>query len=105
MTVALLTTIFIATLDMWQASHLEKKPIACRSPHEKIKGGEHIVILVVCNRFILFNDVLDNIVDTIYICYAMDKDSGAVSQVEVHDIYLMLPVSRDQLPALAVQQA
>ena len=55
--------------------------------------------------FILFNEVVDNIVDTVYICYAMDKDSGAVSQVEVHDIYLMLPVSRDQPPALAVQQA
>ena len=55
--------------------------------------------------FILFNEVVDNIVDTVYICYAMDKDSGAVSQVEVHDIYLMLPVSRDQSPALAVQQA
>ncbi|KAI5078113.1 hypothetical protein GOP47_0007937 [Adiantum capillus-veneris] len=55
--------------------------------------------------FLLFCQVLDNIIDTVYICYAIDKDSGAVSKLEVHDVYLMLPVSRDQPPALAVQQA
>lgn len=55
--------------------------------------------------FLLFCQVLDNIIDTVYICYAIDKDAGAVSKSEVHDIYLMLPVSRDQSPALAVQQA
>lgn len=54
--------------------------------------------------FLLFCQVLDNIIDTVYICYAIDKDSGAVSKMEVHDVYLMLPVSRDQPPALAVPQ-
>lgn len=54
--------------------------------------------------FLLFCQVLDNIIDTIYICYAIDKDSGAVSKMEVHDVYLMLPVARDQPPALAVPQ-
>eukprot|EP00250_Pteridium_aquilinum_P028113 c36609_g1_i1 orf=299-2083(-) len=52
--------------------------------------------------FLLFCQVLDNIIDTIYICYAIDKDSGGVSKMEVHDVYLMLPVSRDHpqtLPA------
>ncbi|KAH7429429.1 hypothetical protein KP509_09G047300 [Ceratopteris richardii] len=54
--------------------------------------------------FLLFCQVLDNAIDTIYICYAIDKDSGAVSNFEVHDVYLNLPVSRDQPPTLAVQQ-
>lgn len=54
--------------------------------------------------FLLFSQVLDNIIDTIYICYAIDKDSGAVSKMEVHDVYLMLPVSRDQPAALAAPE-
>ncbi|MCO5604429.1 hypothetical protein L7F22_058595 [Adiantum nelumboides] len=54
--------------------------------------------------FLLFCQVLDNIIDTIYVCYAIDKDSGGVSKLEVHDVYLMLPVSRDQPPVLPVSR-
>lgn len=53
---------------------------------------------------LLFNEVLDNVIDTVYICYAIDKDAGSVSKPEVHDVCLMLPLSRDQPPRLAVQQ-
>lgn len=53
---------------------------------------------------ILFTQVLDNVIDTVYICYAIDKDSGSVSKPEVHAVYLMLPLSRDQPPTLAIPQ-
>ena len=35
--------------------------------------------------------VLKNIVDTLYICYARDLDSGAVTKQEVHEAYSQLP--------------
>jgi len=31
------------------------------------------------------------VIDTVYICYSMDKDVGVVSKVEVHDVYMLLP--------------
>lgn len=33
------------------------------------------------------------VIDTVYICYAMDKDVGVVSKVEVHDVYMLLPAA------------
>ncbi|KAH7285156.1 hypothetical protein KP509_33G015700 [Ceratopteris richardii] len=54
--------------------------------------------------FLLFCQVLNNTIDTLYICYAIDKDSGNFPTMEVLDIYTMLPVSRDQSRALVAQQ-
>lgn len=34
---------------------------------------------------------LSTVIDTVYICYAMDKDVGSVSKREVHDVYMLLP--------------
>lgn len=31
------------------------------------------------------------VIDTVYICYAMDKDVGVVSKAEVHHVYMLLP--------------
>ena len=39
--------------------------------------------------------VLDNVIDTIYVCYAIDRDKGDVCKQEVHEVYVMLPVSRN----------
>lgn len=49
--------------------------------------------------------VLSHVVNTVYICYAMDKDVGAVTKPEVHDVYMLLPpASPGDNAMLAVQQ-
>eukprot|EP00249_Psilotum_nudum_P019590 c27330_g1_i1 orf=651-2456(-) len=53
---------------------------------------------------LLFSQVLDNVIDTVYICYAIDRDTGAVSKSEVHNVYHLLPASRDQPSTLAIGQ-
>ncbi|CAK9869638.1 unnamed protein product [Sphagnum jensenii] len=50
----------------------------------------------------LFSRILSNIVDTVYICYAMDKDEGVVHKPPVHNVFVILPPSRDEPAALAV---
>ncbi|WOL09698.1 protein PNS1 [Canna indica] len=39
--------------------------------------------------------VLDNVIDTVYVCYAIDRDKGEVSKQDVHEVYVLLPVSRN----------
>ncbi|KAG0567489.1 hypothetical protein M758_7G139600 [Ceratodon purpureus] len=53
---------------------------------------------------VLFVRVLSNIIDTVYICYAMDKDHGVASKPEVHDVLVLLPASREDNPSLAVRR-
>ncbi|KAJ6819417.1 uncharacterized protein M6B38_402045 [Iris pallida] len=48
-----------------------------------------------------FVHVLDNVIDTIYVCYAIDRDKGEVCKQEVHEIYSMLPISRNHSPPLS----
>ena len=49
---------------------------------------------------------LSMVIDTVYICYAMDKDVGAVSKGEVHEIYMLLPpASPGDETMLAVQRS
>lgn len=44
------------------------------------------------------------VIDTVYICYGLDKDVGVVSKVEVHDVYMLLPpVSSGDETMLAVR--
>jgi hypothetical protein len=50
----------------------------------------------------LFSRILSNIVDTVYICYAMDKDEGVICKPHVHNVFVILPPSRDEPAALAV---
>ncbi|KAG4985074.1 hypothetical protein AAZX31_12G030500 [Glycine max] len=38
--------------------------------------------------------VLDNVIDTIYVCYAIDRDRGEVCKQDVHEVYIQLPISR-----------
>lgn len=45
--------------------------------------------------------VLDMVIDTVYVCYAIDRDRGEVSKQEVHEVYVHLPISRSQRQSLA----
>ncbi|KAK8582504.1 hypothetical protein V6N13_069281 [Hibiscus sabdariffa] len=47
-----------------------------------------------------FVHVLDNVIDTVYICYAVDRDRGEVYKQEVHDVYVHLPISRNSRSSL-----
>ncbi|KAI4297751.1 hypothetical protein L6164_037622 [Bauhinia variegata] len=47
-----------------------------------------------------FVHVLENVIDTIYVCYAIDRDRGEVFKQEVHDVYVHLPISRSQVQSL-----
>lgn len=45
-----------------------------------------------------FVHVLDNVIDTVYVCYAIDRDKGEVCKQEVHEVYVNLPISRNYRP-------
>jgi uncharacterized membrane protein len=60
--------------------------------------------MIVFFVLVLFVRVLSNIVDTVYICYAMDRDQGVASKPEIHDVLVLLPASRDENPSLAVRR-
>ncbi|KAL4319602.1 hypothetical protein GQ457_18G018220 [Hibiscus cannabinus] len=47
-----------------------------------------------------FVHVLDNVIDTVYICYAIDRDRGEVYKQEVHNVYVHLPISRNSRSSL-----
>ncbi|KAL4303024.1 hypothetical protein GQ457_10G024170 [Hibiscus cannabinus] len=55
------------------------------------------VLLIVVLAF--FVHVLDNVIDTVYICYAIDRDRGEVYKQEVHDVCVHLPISRSSFPS------
>ncbi|KAK9286270.1 hypothetical protein L1049_014658 [Liquidambar formosana] len=59
------------------------------------------VILIVVLGF--FVHVLDNVIDTIYICYAIDRDKGEVCKQEVHEVYVHLPISRNHRSSAAIR--
>ncbi|GLT86095.1 hypothetical protein SLE2022_042580 [Rubroshorea leprosula] len=50
------------------------------------------LLLIVVLAF--FVHVLDNVIDTVYICYAIDRDRGDVHKQDVHEVYVHLPISR-----------
>ncbi|KAI9128258.1 hypothetical protein K1719_001251 [Acacia pycnantha] len=47
-----------------------------------------------------FVHVLDNVIEAIYVCYAVDRDKGEVCKQEVHEVYVHLPISRGQRQSL-----
>lgn len=51
-----------------------------------------LLLMVVLSYFVY---VLDNVVDAVYICYAIDRDRGDVSKDHIHQIYAQLPKSRN----------
>lgn len=57
-----------------------------------------LLLLVYCSQ------VLQDVIDTVYICYAMDKDYNKVSKPDVHEVYVLLPASKDDTATLAVRR-
>lgn len=55
------------------------------------------VVVIVILGFLVH--VLDNVIDTVYICYAVDRDKGEVCKADVHEIYVHLPISRNHNPS------
>ncbi|KAK7258032.1 hypothetical protein RIF29_32419 [Crotalaria pallida] len=50
------------------------------------------VLLILVLGFLVH--VLDIVIDTIYVCYAIDRDRGEVCKQDVHEVYVHLPISR-----------
>ncbi|KAL4187187.1 hypothetical protein AMTRI_Chr09g17670 [Amborella trichopoda] len=57
-----------------------------------------VVLFVVLGYFV---HVLDDVIDAVYVCYAIDRDKGEVCKQDVHEVYVMLPISRHERPTLA----
>lgn len=57
------------------------------------------VLLILVLGF--FVHVLDNVIDTVYVCYAIDRDRGEVCKQEVHEVYVNLPIRRNHRSSLA----
>ncbi|KAI8028077.1 hypothetical protein LOK49_LG02G03903 [Camellia lanceoleosa] len=57
-----------------------------------VAGMAWALLLVVLGYFVY---VLDNVIDTVYVCYAIDRDRGEVCKQEVHEVYVHLPISRN----------
>ncbi|XP_071702871.1 uncharacterized protein [Rutidosis leptorrhynchoides] len=55
------------------------------------------IVLILILGFLVH--VLDNVIDTVYICYAIDRDRGEVCKTDVHEIYVHLPISRNNNPS------
>ncbi|KAI3981594.1 hypothetical protein MKX01_007514 [Papaver californicum] len=51
-----------------------------------------LLLIVVLGFFV---HVLDNVIETVYVCFAIDRDKGGVLKQEVHDVYVHLPLSRN----------
>nr|AFK35062.1 unknown [Lotus japonicus] len=50
------------------------------------------VLLIIVLGFLVH--VLDDVIDTVYVCYAIDRDRGEVCKQDVHEVYVHLPISR-----------
>lgn len=55
------------------------------------------LLLVVLGFFV---HILDSVIDTIYVCYAIDRDRGEVFKPEVHEVYVGLPINRSERSSL-----
>ncbi|KAM7479433.1 hypothetical protein LguiA_027646 [Lonicera macranthoides] len=51
-----------------------------------------VVLMVVLGFFV---HVFENVIHTIYICYAIDKDKGEVCKQDVHEVYVQLHITRN----------
>lgn len=51
----------------------------------------------------LMSTIILNVVDCVYICYALDRDRHAVTRQEVHDIFVLIP--QPAFPAQGVPAA
>ncbi|XP_047319964.1 CTL-like protein DDB_G0288717 [Impatiens glandulifera] len=63
-------------------------------------GGMVWVLLIVILGY--FVHVVDEVIESVYICYAIDRDRGDVCKQEVHEVYVHLPISRLSHPSSLV---
>ncbi|KAJ6927420.1 CTL-like protein [Populus alba x Populus x berolinensis] len=56
------------------------------------------LLIIVLGSFV---HVLDNVIETVYVCYAIDRDRGEVYKPEVHEVYALLPSSRNHRSPMA----
>eukprot|EP00246_Nothoceros_aenigmaticus_P018126 TRINITY_DN9378_c0_g1_i1.p1 TRINITY_DN9378_c0_g1~~TRINITY_DN9378_c0_g1_i1.p1 ORF type:complete len:644 (+),score=99.81 TRINITY_DN9378_c0_g1_i1:295-2226(+) len=63
-----------------------------------------LVFLLMALFYVLlwFCQTLQQAVDTIYVCFALDKEVGKVSKQEVHEVYVLLPSTEPDEANLAV---
>ncbi|KAH7574901.1 hypothetical protein ACOSP7_005786 [Xanthoceras sorbifolium] len=57
-----------------------------------------VLLLVILGFFV---HVLDNVIESVYICYAIDRDRGEVYKAHVHEVYVHLPISRNHSSSYA----
>ena len=57
-----------------------------------VVAGSSFILLLAAIGFLIH--VLDEVIETVYVCFAIDRDKGEVSKQEVHSIYVLLPISR-----------
>ncbi|KAK9787237.1 hypothetical protein WJX73_001621 [Symbiochloris irregularis] len=66
-----------------------------RYPHHAMAGSTMLGILAFLLAWIVqsfFANVLLNVVDAVFMCYAMDRDTQAVTNMEVHEVFSHVPV-------------
>ncbi|XP_020592016.1 choline transporter-like protein 2 [Phalaenopsis equestris] len=56
-----------------------------------------LLLMIVLGYFV---HVLENVIDTVYICYAIDRDKSEVSRQQIHEVFVLLPLSRNHRPSL-----
>ncbi|KAF8405396.1 hypothetical protein HHK36_010301 [Tetracentron sinense] len=59
------------------------------------------VLLIMVLGFLMH--VLDTVIDTVYVCYAIDRDKGEVCKQDVHKVYVHLPISRNHTQSLGIR--
>lgn len=57
-----------------------------------------ILLIIVLGFFV---HVVDNVIDTVYVCYAIDRDRGEVYKQDIHEVYVNLPISRSHRAGFA----
>lgn len=51
-----------------------------------------LLLIVILGFFV---HVLNNVIDTVYVCFAIDRDKGEVCKQDVHEVYVALPITRN----------
>ncbi|GBG81595.1 hypothetical protein CBR_g32587 [Chara braunii] len=59
-------------------------------PLAVVEGGLAFCIIFIVLRF--FATVMINVVDAVYICYAIDKYGGMLTMPEIHEVYSQVPL-------------
>ena len=64
--------------------------------NSNVVAGSSFVLLMAALSVLIH--LLNEVIETVYLCYAIDKDKGEVSKQEVHSVYVLLPVNGSRPP-------